>query len=255
MQGGNKALENISAHCAEILSSSVCPIKFSALRPLWEAAPKVNLPNAYDMYKALYEQIFYSVSTEPLQLANQEEAVTTLLESMRKSQFKNTRLINEVCSILHSQGFEHSKYGVRLFRVLVELDSVPFAMKILDQLLNKENVLVPERPLADILSDTAKTCVLDALSQRTQSLYRSSDLTLALYCFGREDKKSKYYRKLEEIEQEMVPQVSSMKFSDVAAILNSYAFCFRKYPGNEASYCIALYCIALLCIAFIFIVW
>jgi hypothetical protein len=230
---GRRALENISAHCAKILFSSIHPIKLRALRPLWETAPRVELPNSYEMYKALYEQVFYSISSEPLQIVNQEEAVTTLLESMWKSKFKNGKLLNEVSTILTLRGFETQKYGFRMFRALIELESVPFAIQVLDQLLNRENIIVPQRPSTDFLSEEAKQCVEDMLS-KVQKPYRTSDLTLALYCFSREDKKSRFYRRLETIEEEMLAsQVNGMKIGDVCSILNSYAFCSRKYPGTK----------------------
>ena len=72
---------------------------------VWERAPLLDLPNSYEVYKSLYDQVLYSISTEPLQVVNQEEAVTTLFESMKKARFKNGRLITEICKILSERGF------------------------------------------------------------------------------------------------------------------------------------------------------
>ena len=76
---------------------------------VWEHAPLLDLPNSYEIYKALYDQVLYSISTEPLQVVNQEEAVTTLFESMKKARFKNGRLITEICKILSDRGFSVDK--------------------------------------------------------------------------------------------------------------------------------------------------
>jgi hypothetical protein len=231
-----KTLEMLSVHCLRTLSESVNPVKFLTLRTVWEQAPLLDLPNSYDLYKALYDQVLYSISTEPLQVVNQEEAVTTLLESMKKARFKNGRLINEVCKILGERGFSVDKHGVRMFGALVELDAVPFAMRVMTDMLNADMMYVPEKNnFSSTASDEAKDCIDRMLAQTAGQAYRSADLIIALSCLGGEDKRSKYYRRVEVVEAEVCGRVADMKLSDVLNLLNCYGYCGRHNPAMIAA--------------------
>ena len=88
-----------------------------------------------------------------------------------------------------------------MFGALVELDAVPFAMRILTDLLSADVVLIPEKSQLSLASsatsEEAKECIERMLAQTSGQAYHSADLIIALSCFNNEDKRSKYYKRVE----------------------------------------------------------
>eukprot|EP01041_Mallomonas_annulata_P011282 gene11282-23600_t len=106
------------------LRSPSSPVKLSSLRLVWEKASLLDLPNSYCMYKELFDQVYLSISADPLQLAYQEEAVVSLLEAMSRVHFKHSKLIQKITEIMQRQGFDKSNTSA-----LVQHDSIPFAFQ------------------------------------------------------------------------------------------------------------------------------
>lgn len=137
-----KNLEKVSEWLINSLSTIKEPINFLSFRMIWESASLLNLPNSYQVYKVLYDQIHRSIMTEPMQIIDQEEAIYSLLESMKVAKFKNGKLVKEICNLLDTHGFNIVNYGMKLFGILVELDAVTFASKILTRIINEPNITV-----------------------------------------------------------------------------------------------------------------
>lgn len=137
-----KNLEKVAEEIISLLSRNTEPVKFQTLQGLWLNAPSLDLPNSYQLYKALYDQIYRSISTEPKQIIDEEDAIYSLFESMKLAKFKNGKLVKEISNILDIHGFNLEFYGMKLFGILVELDCIPFATKILTDLLNAPNITV-----------------------------------------------------------------------------------------------------------------
>ena len=108
-------------------------VEMPSLRVVWETAAGLQLPNAYSMYKAMYEAVLRGLQASPLQLS--EEAVTTLLESMYTSRFKHSRLIHALAEPIRQHGIRFDRCGARLFSALVSLESMPLALELLDGMM------------------------------------------------------------------------------------------------------------------------
>jgi hypothetical protein len=137
-----KNLEKVAEWFINSLSTNKEPINFLTFRVMWESASLLDLPNSYQVYKVLYDQIHRSIVTEPMQIINQEEAIYSLFESMKVAKFKNGKLVKEICNLLDTHDFNIVNYGMKLFGILVELDAVAFASKILTRIINEPNITV-----------------------------------------------------------------------------------------------------------------
>lgn len=129
-------LSLLTGRCERILEAASAlkhEVDMSSLRVVWEAAAGLQLPNAYSMYKAMYEAVLRGLEADPLQLP--EEAVTTLLESMYTSRFKHSRLIHTLGEPIRQHGSRFDRCGARLFSALVALESMPLALELLDGMM------------------------------------------------------------------------------------------------------------------------
>ncbi len=261
-------LEDLSIHCLKILSSAHTPVKLSTLREIWENAPKIDLPNAYLIYKQLYQQVIYSITTEPLQIVHQDEGICTLFESMIAAKFKSSQCINKFFEVVSSRGMDYQKVGVRLFNSLVQLDSIPFATTVLDSMVKNAGMKLEylftqsSKGKPFLITDEAKEQVLRTLQESSIQNYvagetglssssvvdhegesasfaivkrKTSHLGLALFCFNREDKKTPYYRLLEQLEVSLLShlkQVSghAVPINESIGLLNCYALVGRRQP-------------------------
>ena len=104
-------------------------------------------------------------------------------------------------------------------------------MKILTCVLDSECMLLPGRTYT--LSNDAKLCIFEKLSNTNGKMYRISDLILALYTFGKDKKLGPYYSIIERIEGELCPKIENLKINEVLNIINVYSFASRKYPGKK----------------------
>ena len=81
-----------------------------------------------------------------------------------------------VCLLTH-------QYGVRMFGALVELDAVPFAMRILTDLLSADVVLIPEKSQLSLASsassEAAKECIERMLAQTSGQVCETHFVTLS----------------------------------------------------------------------------
>jgi hypothetical protein len=264
-----KILEDLSNHCLKVLSSAHTPVKLPTLREIWENAPKIDLPNAYSIYKQLYQQVIYSITTEPLQIVHQDEGICTLFESMIASKFKSSQCINKLYEVVSSRGMDYQKIGVRLFNSLVQLDSIPFATMILDSMMKNAGMKLEylftqsSKGKPFLMTDEAKEQVLRTLQQSAVQNFidgatsssvtnkfdlekygnedsfgkfgivkkKTSNLGLALFCFNREEKKSAYYKLLEQLEVSLLAHLQqSAQLNESIGLFNSYALVGRKQP-------------------------
>ena len=221
-------------------------VELGALRHIWESAAELQLPNAYPLYKHLYETALRSLQMNPLQIANREEDVATLLESMVKSRFKNSKLIVEVGAIIKTQGSRFETCGARLFNSLVALDNMGLALELLDRMMKR----MSEMPQSSrvlygssfgagrgghsflSLSEEGLLRIEDFLEANGAGKggYTSSSLMLALYCFSREERWSRYYHLLESIEAEAASKVPSMSLHEVLNAFHTYGSVTRLQP-------------------------
>jgi hypothetical protein len=164
-------LEDLSNYSLKILSTLPTPIRLLSLRSIWENASKIDLPNSYLVYKKLYQQVVYSITTEPMQIINQDDTICSLLESMVQAKFKSSDLISKLYGLLSVHGMDYQRYGVRLFNVLVQLEATSFATDVLEIMMrnsnNKLEYLITQsskgKPFS--LSDSAKDQLLKVLSE------------------------------------------------------------------------------------------
>ena len=221
-------------------------VELGALRHIWESAAELQLPNAYPLYKNLYETALRSLQMNPLQIANREEDVATLLESMVKSRFKNSKLIVEVGAIIKAQGSRFETCGARLFNSLVALDNMGLALELLDRMMKR----MSEMPKSSrvlygssfgagrgghsflSLSEEGLLRIEDFLEANGAGKggYTSSSLMLALYCFSREERWSRYYHLLESVEAEAASKVPSMTLHEVLNAFHTYGSVTRLQP-------------------------
>ena len=260
-------LQDLTNHCLKVLSSTHTPVKLSTLREVWENAPKIALPNAYSMYKQLYQQVIYSISTEPLQIIHQEDGICTLFESMIASRFKSSQCISKLHELVSSRGMDYQRVGVRLFNALVQLESISFATMILENMMKNSSMKLEYiftqsskgKPFS--LSDAAKEQVYKTLQESLLQNYhegqtslsssssgenefheshvghlvkkKTSDLVLALFCFNREEKKTSYYKLLEQMEISLLPHIAQggISLNEAIGLLHSYALSGRLQGG------------------------
>jgi len=244
----NKLLLSLVSHnCSralEALRGAARPVELGALRYIWESAADLPLPNAYGLYKALYEAALASVQANPLQVAHREEALTSLLESMVKSRFKNSKLVGEVGAAIQAKGssFEHSHCGARLFNALVSLNAMGLALQLLDQMMRS----MAETPQTNrvlygstfgagrgghsflSLSEEGRLRIEDFLE--SQGAHSTTGLMLALHCFSREERGSRYYQLLESMEAPVPSRVPDMTMHEVLNTLHTYGSVTRNQP-------------------------
>lgn len=244
----NKLLLSLVSHnCSralEALRGAARPVELGALRYIWESAADLPLPNAYGLYKALYEAALASVQANPLQVAHREEALTSLLESMVKSRFKNSKLVGEVGAAIQAKGssFEHSHCGARLFNALVSLNAMGLALQLLDQMMRS----MAETPQTNrvlygstfgagrgghsflSLSEEGRLRIEDFLE--SQGAHSTTGLMLALHCFSREERGSRYYQLLESMEASVPSRVPDMSMHEVLNTLHTYGSVTRNQP-------------------------
>jgi hypothetical protein len=110
-----KNLEKVAEEFIDFLSTNKEPIQFLTLRGIWVSASLLDLPNSYQLYKALYDQIYRSITVEPMQIIDQEDAIYSLFESMKLAKFKNGKLVKEICHLLDIHGFDLENYGIHVY--------------------------------------------------------------------------------------------------------------------------------------------
>lgn len=239
-------LSLVTLNLTEVLLTLRTPTEISRLRYIWESAAELQLANSYALYKGLYEAVLVSLRTDPLQMAHQEEAVATLLESMVRSRFKNSQLIAEIGMVIKAKGSRFEHCGARLFNALVALDSMPLALDLLDKMMKR----MSEMPQASrvlygasfgmgkggstflSLSQEGLLRIEDFLeaSGASPSGYTTSGLLLALHCFSREVRGSRYYQLLMTMEAEMNQKIASLSLHEVLNTLHAYGSVTRNHP-------------------------
>lgn len=235
-QDYKQVMEDVTEYGMKVLSSLKNPAKLKALSVLWECAPLCNLPNSYLFYKSLYEQVLYSILSEPLQLVNEEKTVASLLNSMVASKFKNSQLIAKLWDIVQVQGMDYHNVGIDMFGSLVELDAMPFAMSILEALLDNSggrfDVMFQqghreERVMSMLLPDKAKEHLFNRLVAQTSFQY--GDLAIAIHNYGRTENSKDQLALLNRIEVSLVRSISHLSVSKAIGLLYSYAMAGRYY--------------------------
>ncbi len=242
-----RLLEDLTLHCVRILSSLHAPVKLSLLRQIWELAPKIDLPDSYMLYKTLYQQVMYSITTEPLQIVQQEDALCSLFESMIESQFKSSQLLLKLQELIQIRGLDCHRVGVRLFNALVRLEALSFSTIVLENIMKYSSMKLESifsqssREKVFSLSDAAKGIFLKLLYERSRlaascggdKMDRSSstNLMLALLYFSREDKRSPHYKLLEQLEYTLSSKLSLLSSEEALMIMHSYALAGRLQPS------------------------
>jgi len=239
-------LDAFAAHCQRILDFTPAPIKVATLRLLWEYLPSLGLPNTFFLYKSLYDQVRHSIVAEPLQLSGQEELIVSLLQSMQKSKFKNELLLDTLFETIKEQGARYEKVGIRLFLSLLELDCPGLATLVLSETMNKRVALGGSEDLdKQLFSFCSKEMSYDALfgvdsflEKSTSGPYSSSDLSLALCCFGRlpeiphVTKRHRFYRRLLIVEEEFLAKsLPSISKTEAVRVLYNYGKVGRIHPA------------------------
>eukprot|EP01031_Cornospumella_fuschlensis_P034624 gene34624-41928_t len=135
-----KLLEDLTNHGVNILQSLHSPVKLQSFRYIWEVIPYIDVPDSYALYKTLYSQIIYSITTEPLQLVMHDDTFVSLLESMITSNFKSSQLIEKIYACVVERGYDYNRIGIRLFNALVQLGAFDFAMTVLENVMKQPSM-------------------------------------------------------------------------------------------------------------------
>jgi hypothetical protein len=230
----NEALSEYTLNTLTTLSS---PVKFLSLRQVWENISRLRLNGRYSIYKELFEQVHTSVLTDPLQVVNQEEAISTLLETMLFVEHKNMRLVDTLFDKMKDQGINTNKWAFRIFDALMTLGSDSVATTILlkmhDNIKEKVGqVYSGARSSVMNLSATSKEKIFALL--RNKEEYEYTDLALALNCFGR-GASTPHYRLFCVIEQSVQRNIEGLRAVDLLDLYCGYAKLGRKHPDLIAA--------------------
>jgi hypothetical protein len=155
---------------------------------------------------------------------------------------------------MNERGIDYQSMGFLLFNNLIELDVIPAAIHILEQLLirgGSDRVDKFFTPWAFKnrrvnLSGSAKESIYKTLSAKspfslnldtkplpvrtTAPKFSSAELILALLCFSKDLKSTGYYAFLEEVEREVLPSVEKLPLGEVCSLLHCYASAGRLFP-------------------------
>lgn len=257
-------LEAVRLHVLNTLQAVTVPVKLSTLRLVWEKAPMIRFPDSYALFKDLYDQVYRSVEADPLQLANQEQAVESLLDGMCKVGFKNSKLIQLISDILERTGYDKSRASLRLFSLLVQHDALNLAFRVLrdavesDFSSNRVGLLYLGQASTYGITDAARIKAADLLRRDKRvsegaslldgrTLSAGSRLLLALMCFGREDWRGRgkerglalgpgmpltsFGRVLVAEEEAVLSDLAHVSRNQALDIFYAYGIIGRKHPG------------------------
>jgi hypothetical protein len=217
------------------LSTQQNPVRLSTLRAVWEIAPEANLMNAYSFYKALYQQVLYSITCEKLQLVHQEEAIAKLIKSMILTNFKSSQLINKVFQVVTEQGIDLKVHGMTLYNDLLQLDCPEFANTILDQYMDNYIKGGANRGRnggkQQGLSEAAQKNFLTRLATKTK--FELGDLVMLLAHSGTAEIAANTAQApalLKKVETELAANVRGLNVHQAVQLLRAYGTAGRLYP-------------------------
>ena len=230
-------LRDLTDYGVKLLTMQQNPVKLNTLKVLWLNAPDASMVSAYAFYKTLYEQVLYSIACEPLQIIHEELSITVLLESMVRSKFKSSLLVNKLHEIISQQGMSYRKFGMEMFGYLIELDSIPFAMNVLDYYLSGQAVgqdIRTSRLNSDgnrrdiVLPEKAKQHLLGKLA--TQTSFQYGDLAILLLNVGGAESVRVHQQLLHRVEVALLSTIPTLSINKASTLLRLYGSAGRKYP-------------------------
>eukprot|EP01039_Chlorochromonas_danica_P000538 gene538-579_t len=170
-----RVLEDLIMHSVHILNNLHEPVRLNNLKVIWEVAPILDLPDAYDLYKTLYNQVLLSIEKQPLQIVQHENVVCSLFESMTHAKFKSSQLVQKVYNIVQERGVDVKHVGVRLFNSLVQLEALPFSLMIMENIMKYSSMKLESifshssAQEVRLMSDSGKEVCFKYLTERHQS--------------------------------------------------------------------------------------
>ena len=251
----SEIMDEIADYSLKVLTAVQNPVKLGTLRHVWEAFAKIQtLPNTFELYRKLHQQISFSITTDPLQLAQSEECIASLLDNMVTSKFKSSVLLDRIFGIMKKQGMNCDAHGLALFNSLIQLQSYPFAIHVLQSILDHTTIkmdflfrqwrgallsadakdyingwlLKAQRPNA--IQYDASGAIVPSYRQVTETQRSSADWILSLFSFGRELTTSSYGKTLHKVEASFIPQLTKMTPNQLISIIHAYGLVGRYQP-------------------------
>lgn len=251
----SEIMDEVAEYSLKVLTAVQNPVKLGTLRHVWESFAKIpTLPNTFELYRKLHQQISFSITTDPLQLAQSEECIASLLDNMVTSKFKSSVLLDRIFGIMKKQGINCDAHGLALFNSLIQLQSYPFAIHVLQSILDHTTIkmdflfrqwrgallsadakdyingwlLKSQRPNA--VQYDASGAIVPSYRQVTETQRSSADWILSLFSFGRELTTSSYGKTLHKVEASFIPQLTKMTPNQLISIIHAYGLVGRYQP-------------------------
>jgi hypothetical protein len=229
-------MRDVTDYGVKVLTMQQNPVRLSTLRVLWQNAPHSQLLSSYLFYKILYEQVLYSITCEPLQLVREEASVAKLLESMVRSKFKSSQLINKLHELISQQGLSYKRMGMEIFGYLIELDSTPFALSILDYYMENSTGDEIATSISNgsghrgalTLPEKAREHLFNRLMQ--QNTFQYGDLAILLLNAGRTDHHKTSQQLLNKVEIALTRTIADLSPARAISLLRGYGYAGRNYP-------------------------
>jgi hypothetical protein len=256
-QSNPKLLEDLSKYSSNVLTAIQNPVKLATLKHVWENLAVLNLPDSNNLYRKLHQQVSFSIAIDDLQVNQHEECVPSLLSCMVTSKNANGALIEKIHEIVESRGFSYDQYGMQMFNALIQLKSFPFAISILESVLENSNFKIDFlfkqwKKDRKLLSSDAKDYIntwllkehahnasteidqngniIPSFDQSIKHRRTSFDLIFGLFSFGRDYPSSEYGQTLKKVEASILSKLPLMNIHELVSVIHSYGLVGRYHP-------------------------